>query len=169
MSQLALVSRERHAGKRWRRFTHFGFAATQAVAPLVGAEAAKAALSMPTGFLNVSGRFVPAALLSPIAGRNLFVGPDGRWMGRYVPAALRSWPFVLVRQEGAEQAVLCVDEASGLVEAEGTGEDFFDAAGNPSSAVKGVLEFLTAVEAQRTATDLAVAALAAANVIGPWG
>src|SRR5439155_18587465 len=154
MSQLARVSRERHAGKRWRRLTHYGFAATQAVAPLVGAELVKAAPALPTGFLDLSGRFVLVALLSPISGRNLFVGPDGRWLARYVPATFRSWPFLLIRQEEAERAVLCVDEANGLAGADGAGEDFFDPAGNPSSAVKGVLEFLTAVEAQRTATDL---------------
>jgi hypothetical protein len=99
----------------------------------------------------------------------MFVGPGGRWLGPYVPAWLRLYPFRLLPQQDTKELVLCVDEESGLVvERTAAGEEFFDAEGNLSPALKPVFEALTVMERSRTATDLAVAALAQAGVIRPW-
>jgi hypothetical protein len=69
----------------------------------------------------------------------------------------------------ADQLVLCVDEESGLAtEAGTTGESFFDEAGAISPALKPIVELLTQVQRSRQATDLAVSALAQADVIKPW-
>ena len=107
--------------------------------------------------------------MSPIAGRNFFIGPAGQWLGAYVPAGLRGCPFRLARVEGAEESILCIDEDSGLVvDADGTGEDFFDTDGNPSPANKTMLDFLLEIERNRALTDMAVAALAETGLIQPW-
>ena len=169
MPKFAAVSRERHAQKKWRRYESYAFAAADALAPIVGAELARAALSMPCAFLEQSGRYTLVAVLSPIPGRNMFVGPGGRWLGSYVPSWLRAYPFRVVTEPGTDKFVLYVDEESGLVvERDVAGEDFFDAEGNPSPSLKPVFEFLCAVERSRRVTDLAVAALAEAGVIRPW-
>ena len=52
---------------------------------------------MPIAFIEQAGRFVPMAMMCPMPEHNLFVGPDGQWLGGYVPASLRSYPFRLVR------------------------------------------------------------------------
>jgi SapC len=169
MPRFAVVSRERHEQKKWLRFNGYGFAAADAQAPIVVAELARAALSMPCAFLEQSGRYTLVAVLSVIPGRNMFVGPGGRWLGPYVPAWFRTHPFRMFPQQGTDKVVLCVDEESGLVvERDAAGADFFDAEGNPAPAVKPVFETLTEVERSRRATDLAVAALAQAGVIRPW-
>jgi hypothetical protein len=169
MVQFVAVSKERHAGKRWQRHPNYRFAATEALAPIVGAELARAALSMPLAFSEQAGRYTLVAVLSLTPGRNMFIGPDGRWFGAYVPACLRSYPFNLLPQQGTDQLVLCVDEGSGLVvEKHIAGEEFFDAEGNVSPALKPVFELLTQVQRSRQATDLAVSALAQAGVIRPW-
>jgi hypothetical protein len=170
MPAYAAVSRQTHAGKGWRRHEGYGFAAGEAVLPLVGAEFARAAVAMPIAFVGQDGAFRPMAVLSLVPGRNLFVGPDGKWLGGYVPAVLRGHPFALVRPEGAAEAILCVDEASGLVVEAGTpgAEPFFDAEGNPAPPVRQVLDFLSQLDANRIATGRAVAALAAAEALAPW-
>ena len=169
MPRFAAVSRERHSQKKWQRFNGYAFAAADALAPIVGAELARAALSMPCAFLEQSGRYTLVAILSPIPGRNMFIGPDGRWFGPYVPAWLRLYPFRLLAQQGSDQLVLCVDEESGLVvERSAAGEDFFDGEGNLSPALKPVYKALTEMERSRRGTDLTVAALAQAGVIRPW-
>ena len=73
MPQFAAISRERHANKKWLRFSNFSFAAGEVIAPIVGAELARAALAMPCAFLQQSGRYTLVAVLSIIAGRNMFV------------------------------------------------------------------------------------------------
>jgi hypothetical protein len=169
MSSIFPISLGRYAGKAWQRPAGFAFAASQAVVPLVGAEFAKAALSMPIAFVEQAGRYLPVGVMSPVSGRNLFVGPAGQWLGAYVPAALRSYPFRLGRVEGGEEVAVCIDEDSGLiVEADGVAEPFFDAAGNRTVTSQGMLDFLLAMEHSRMITELAVTAAAEAGLIEPW-
>ena len=48
------------------------------------------------------------------------------------------------------------------------GEAFYDSEGKPTASMQAMMNFLVAAERSRTATDLAVAALAKAGVICPW-
>lgn len=164
------VSRDRHASKAYLRPVGYGVAAREAVVPLVAAELPKAALAMPIALVGQGGSFRLVALLSLQPGQSLYVGPDGRWLGAYVPAALRGHPFALIRQETTAQSILCVDEASGLVVEAGTpgAEPFFAEGEGPSVALRQVLDFLGKVEANRALSERAVDALAAAGVIVPW-
>ena len=124
---------------------------------------------MPLAFFQDRDRFVLVAVLSLSPNRNMLVAPDGRWLGGYVPAFLRSYPFALVPKQGTDQLVLCIDTDSGLVvDGSAAGEDFVGPDGNISPALKKVLDFLNALEGSRRATDVAMAALAAAGVIQPW-
>jgi hypothetical protein len=164
-----VVTREHHAGKKWQRFTGYGFASTTALAPVVGVELARAALAMPLAFFQEAGRYVLVAMLSLTPNRNMLVAPDGRWLGGYIPACLRSYPFALLPQQGTDQTVLCVDTDSGLVvDGSATGEDFIGPDGNLSPALKQALDFLMGWERSRKATDVAVSTLAEAGVIQPW-
>ena len=169
MVNIVPVNSDRHAGKAWRRPSSFAFAATQAVVPLVAAEFAPAALAMPIAFIEQAGTYMPVGILSPLAGRNFFIGPAGQWLGTYVPAGLRGYPFRLGRREGSEQLALCIDEDSGLVvEADAAAEAFFAADGSLAPATKSMLDFLAAVQHSRMSTDLAVTTLAEAGLIEPW-
>jgi len=169
MSRLVPITREVHSQKRWRRNESYAFAASESIVPLVGSEFSKAAVAMPIAFIERSARFVPVAVLSPLPGRNLFVGPAGQWLGRYIPASLRAYTFRFALVEGEKDPVLCIDEDSGLiVDAEEQTEQFFAPDGAPSAAIQLFWRFLMEVEASRTQTDLAISALASAAVIQPW-
>jgi len=159
MPQLVPLTPERHAGKRWKRYTSYAFVRDRAIAPLTGAELARAALSLPIVFIQQGDLWFPAALLGLSPGTNLFVAPDGRWLGDYVPASFRGYPFQLLRAKD-EQWVLCVDESSELIVDGADGEPFFDADNTPAPAVNQVLEFLGQVSRNRETTHKACAALA---------
>jgi hypothetical protein len=147
MARFVAVSREAHAEKVWRRFANTQFAAREALA----------------------GRYLPMAMMSPTPGHNLFVGPDGDWLGGYMPSSLRSHPFRLFRREGSEEMTLYIDEDSGVIgDADEAGEPFFASDGQPSPSISTIMEFLRQIEASRVATDLAMASLAAAGVMEPW-
>ena len=169
MARFVAVSREAHAQKVWRRFANYQFAAKEALASIVLAEVVHVGSWMPIVFIEEAGRYVLMAMMSPMPGHNLFVGPDGEWLGGYVPSSLRSHPFRLVRREGSEQMTLYIDEDSGVIrDADEAGEPFFAADGKPSPSISTIVEFLRQIEANRVATDLATASLAAAGVIEPW-
>jgi hypothetical protein len=168
MPRYAAVSRERHAGKKWLRYTNLAFAAGEAIVPVVGAELARAVLAMPCAFVQQAGHYVLVAALS-LGDRNMFVGADGRWLGRYVPAVFRLYPFRVLPTAGTDAVALCVDEESEfVVDGSSAGEEFFDADGNPAAVLKPVFDAAMALERDRKSTDLAVAALVQAGVIRPW-
>jgi hypothetical protein len=170
MAKIVPVDRERHVGKGWRRPRGYGFAAADALAPLGGSEFTHAVLAMPIGFVEKSGRYMPVALLGLAKGSNVFVGPDGQWLGSYVPAVFRTYPFSLEHREGNEQTILCVDEDSNLIVDLGGEniEKFFVADGSPSATTNTIADVLRRIEHDQTQTGLAVAALSEAGVITPW-
>jgi len=165
MNTIVPLSPERHAGKYWKRFTSYDFAVKTQLAPLTAAELAKAVHAMPLCFARNETRFYLAGLLSPKPSENWFVGPDGHWLGGYVPACFRGHPFILAEVQG--QTVLCVDESCGLISDTG-GESFFNADGQVFPSVSKVLAFLQAVKQNHNATQSGVDALAEAGVLAEW-
>lgn len=169
MVNIVPISTERHADKAWLRPNGFQFVSTQAVVPLVGAEFGRACLGLPIGFVQQADTYVPAAVMSPIAGRNLLVGPAGQWLGSYIPAALRSYPFRLGQVPETGQITLCIDEDSGtVVDADGGAEDFLDAEGKPTPQMQAMLNFMLEMEKSRRLTERAVKSLTDAGLIRPW-
>ncbi len=168
MTSLHVISRERHANQTWQRPSNYAFAAQQAVVVLVAAELPKAVMSLPLAFIEHEGGFVPVAVLGLQPGSNLFVGADGRWVGPFIPAVVRSHPFRLAQTDDGQQA-LCIDEESALLIAgPGGGERFFNEDGQPAQAVLDILKFLTEIAQSAAATALACAALAQYQLIRPW-
>ena len=167
MTKLAAINYQRHGGKRWLSFgSDFGFAAQTAVVPLVVRELPKATMAFPIGFIREGKTLGPAAIMSLETKHNLFVAADGRWLGGYQPAALRSFPFRLIKTKSGEFA-LCIDEESGLITDSKDGEPFFEGR-EISAGLKQVLDFLTQFEQNKVATERACVALERHDVIKPW-
>lgn len=173
MPNIQIVSRQRHSQVRWQAVENYLAVAQDAVVPLVMAELPKAQATMPLAFVVTgegdSAQYVPVAVLGLGAGRNLWVAPDGRWLGAYIPAAYRSRPFLLANTEQGQQ-VLCIEEDIGLPggDAGAKGEAFFTEAGEPAPAVATMLHFLTEVETSRAATARICAVLQRHNLFQPW-
>ena len=167
MSNFQAISRARHAKQRWKRYANYAFAAADSVVPLVAAELPKAAMSLPVAFIEQGGVYVPAAVLGLQPGNNVFVAPDWRWVGQYIPAAFRSYPFRLAKTEDGQQ-VLCIDEDSGLLTDGSIGEPFFADDGQPARVILDILNFLTQIEQNRTATAAACVVLQKHQLIRPW-
>lgn len=167
MPNFQAITRERHGQQRWKRYTNYRFAAADSVVPLVAAELPKAVMSLPIAFIEQGEGYVPAAVLGLQPGNNVFVAPDWRWVGHYIPAAFRSYPFRLALTEDGQQ-VLCIDEDSGLVSEGTVGEFFFADDGQPAQATLDILNFLNQLEQSRAATSGACAVLQKHALIRPW-
>ena len=167
MPNYQVITRERHGAKRWLRYTGYAFAMREAVMPLALAELAKAALSLPIGFIAQGDGFVPAAVMSLQPEKNLFVAADGRWIHGYIPAAVRGYPFRLAKASDGRQ-VLCIDEDSGLVNDGPDGESFFDDEGKPVQALREIMDFLEQTEQSRQVAARACAVLSKHHLIQQW-
>lgn len=167
MSSVIQVSPARHAGKYWQRFQSYRFAAHTQFAPLVAAELTNAVLNMSLCFVYRENQYHLMALLSPVPGENYFVSPEFSWLGGYVPAHFRGYPFSLSVSSGSINPTLCVNENSGLI-SDSEGELFFNREGELSKAVSEVKLFLEEVEKSRIKTEMAVSALGDAGLISQW-
>lgn len=175
--KLQPVSPQVFGDKRWQRYTGYGFAAAQNFSPLVLRELPRAMLAMPIAFIaakaaegDLAPAFVPVAVQGFTQGQNLFVHPNGQWVGSYVPAAQRGHPFYMASTPDGQQ-VLCFDTDSGLLRTVQPGvqaEEFFGADQQPSKAVASILEFLSNVAAQQPVTARACAVLQSHGLIQPW-
>ncbi|HZV64882.1 MAG TPA: SapC family protein [Telluria sp.] len=168
MPQFTAVTPEFFANKSWQQPSTYAFAAQANVLPVIAAELAKLVPRMPLGFVQTEAGFQLVAIASLQPDSNFFIAPDGRWLGDYVPAVLRSYPFRLVKLQDRDESILCFDESSGSALGAGIGEAFFDAAGTPGAMVNRMLDLVSQIERSRVATQAAVDALQAAGLIQPW-
>lgn len=166
MSKLQPVTRQQHGILRWKRFASYAFAAQDAAVQVVASEVVRAMMAMPLAFMKESSGFMLMAVQGLATGSNLFVAPDGRWLGGYIPSAYRGYPFRLANTPEGQQ-VLCFIEGSGLL-SETEGELFFGEDDQPSQAVKDVLGFLTQVAQARQVTVGICALLDKHQLIQPW-
>jgi hypothetical protein len=126
----------------------YGFARGVNSVPLTAVEFPLAAAEYPIVFARTGGQVLPVAVLGARRGENLCLGPDDRWLPRYVPAFVRRYPFVFAHSDDGKALTLCLDEAGPGVNFEGRGQGLFGPDGQPAAYVHGVLQFALDYRAQ---------------------
>jgi hypothetical protein len=167
MAEVVAVSKVRHASLTWQRPVNFLFASKDPVVVLGSHEVPRAIMSMAVGFMENMGTHIVVAVQGLKLGQNRFVSRDGRWLGDYIPATYRTYPFCLGRSpEGTD--VLCVDEAKAQVSASPSGESFFLPDGAPAPHVAEALALLTQMEKDRQNAQKVCQLLAQHDLLEPW-
>ena len=161
----ALLDREKHRAVRVRPVAGYGFARRANSVVLAASEFAEACKEYAVVFTRASdGRVMPAVVLGLRGGENLFVGDDGGWDARTIPAYVRRYPFVLAELPGEPSLAVCIDEACpGLGHDEG--EPLFDAEGRETAYLRTALDFLAAYQREIARTQAFCARLAQAGVL----
>lgn len=138
----ALLDRNKHRRTRVRPGAGFAFARNTNSLFVAGVEFNEASKEYAIVFTRSGngGQPVPVLLMGMRDKENLFVGDADRWEGRYVPAFVRRYPFVLTPGP-QQQLAVCIDEASAAV-TETDGEALFDEQGAETPFLKKTLEFL---------------------------
>lgn len=165
MPEWVAISRTQHATFYYQPRHGYRFAAEQSVASILLAELGKLLPHYALGFIQQGEHYQPVALLGLNGQQNLYLHPDGRWLGNYVPASLRGYPFTLANTEDQQQ-VLCIAQ-------EHLGEDdqsvpLFDEEGQLDQRVQKTLAFLQECEKNRQVTQAAAGVLGDTGVIEPW-
>lgn len=147
-----LLDRERHRRRRVRAGSSFAFARHANSLYLAGVEFNEACKEYAIVFSRTpEGGVIPVVMLGLRNRENLFVDDTGRWLGRYVPAFVRRYPFVLAQLPGQSLAV-CMDEAyDGINEEEG--EPLFDGDGRDTPFLRNALDFLSQYQREYQRTE----------------
>lgn len=158
-----LLDREKHKHLRVKPGNDFSFARKANSVYLAGAEFNEAMKEYAIVFVRPgNGRTVPVAVLGLRTRENLFVDDKAHWAGRYVPAFIRRYPFVLAHL--GEQLGVCIDEAYGgfnLTE----GEPLFDARGANTPFLANAVDFLGRYQAEFARTEVFCQRLEQAGVL----
>jgi hypothetical protein len=146
-----LLDRAKHRRRRIRPSTSFAFARNANSLYLAAAEFPHACKEYAIVFTRTPSGVIPVVMLGLRARENLYVAQDGAWQGRYVPAFVRRYPFVLATLPGQSMAV-CIDEAyEGVNESEG--DALFDAQGQDTPFLRNALDFLSACQREHLRTE----------------
>ncbi len=152
--------------RAWKPSPDYRFAAGSQICPVTRDELALAVCNFPLAFVP-GPRPSLVALLGFGDLRNVFINPAGQWIGAYVPAVLRSYPFKLLpAQDG--QFALGYDTASGLIVDAGEGEPFFVSETQPAERIQQVMQHLVRVHQGQQALSDAAALLARHELLEPW-
>src|SRR3954469_19584448 len=96
-----LLDRDRHRKRRVKPSSSFAFARKANSLYLAGVEFGEACKEYAVVFTRgANGKTVPVVMLGLRSRENLFVDAQDRWTGRYVPAFVRRYPFVLAELPG---------------------------------------------------------------------
>ena len=148
------ISSERH--RDWSLVAGEDYSYARAVnsVPLLAAEFIATAVMDTIVFAGSETDVVPTVILGMRDGENASVGPDGRWVGGYIPAFLRRYPFVFARSEDAKTFTLCIDEEFEGFNKDGRGERLFDSDGKRTKYLESMLTFVREYQALFERTNL---------------
>jgi hypothetical protein len=130
---------------------NYAFTAAINSVPLMAVEFPLAAGEYPIVFGGSDADLTPVAILGVRADENLFLGEDGAWGAKYIPAFVRRYPFVFSHAD--EKFVLCVDEEFAGFNKEGRGQRLFEDDGSLTPYVDGILKFLQDYQTQFLTTQ----------------
>ena len=102
MPQWTALSPSQHADQRFLPRDGYHFAAQLNIAGIFLAELPKLLPHYVVVFIKEGRHFLPMVLLG-VGQKNLYVAPNGKWLGSYVPASVRGYPFVLATNEFGEK------------------------------------------------------------------
>lgn len=149
--RVVALNDKQHEKLRVRPPKNFAYAARINSVPLLANEFFEAAREYPIVFTDGQNGPLPVALLGLREAENLFVGSNGKWDARYVPAFVRRYPFVPATGDNGELLV-CIDEASACFDTK-SGEPLFSG-GKPTSQLEHAITFLREFHVAAAGTEL---------------
>jgi SapC protein len=126
----------------------YAFARNVNSVPLMAVEFPHAAPEYAIVFAGAKDEVMPAVILGVRGNENLYLGAQGKWSAKYIPAFVRRYPFVFSTADDGKTFMLCVDEAFAGFNRDARGQRLFAEDGKPTPYVENVLKFLQEYQAQ---------------------
>jgi hypothetical protein len=137
------ISSESHRDWSVKMGSDYKFSSGVNSVPLLAAEFLAAAQDYAIVFAGNGADLVPTVILGIRDNENSQVATDGSWLGSYVPAFLRRYPFIFSQSQDEKNFVLCIDEEFDGFNQAGKGERLFDSDGERTAFLQNKLAFVT--------------------------
>lgn len=170
MPNLKAVNKTEFTKKSWKNISNFLFAAKDSTCPLGLSELPKAMSAVPLAFACTNDEYSIVAIHGLLPATNMYVLPDGKWGGIYIPNVYKIYPFSLahVGSEKGDTAVLCVDTDSDLVTDDETEQPFFDEDLKPTQLILQMTESVFNIAADRQRSISIANSLCECGLLKPW-
>lgn len=145
----------------------YAFSSEMNSVPLVTAEFPAAAREYPIVFVQVGEAVIPAIVLGMRGKENLFLDEAGTWQAKYIPAFIRSYPFIFGSNDHGKNIVLCIDEAFAGLNQEGRGQRMFTDDGKQTAYLGKVLKLLQTYQLEFRRSQLFCQNLKAKELLEP--
>lgn len=164
MPNIIALSPAKHSSYSFSPRDGYHFAKQQSAVPILLAELNRVLPQYPIAFLPENDQYTAVAITGD-GKRNLYINNDGKWLGEYVPSALRGYPFAIANNKEG-QGIFCIHEEH--LHSNTEHQPLFTDNKELSAEAKQHLDFLTQCEGNRQQTSKATAALAENNLLVPW-
>lgn len=142
-----------HKDLKFETSINLKFAATTAMAPITASEISKSMRHFPIAF-STEEPIVPVAFMSLLAGKNAFVDLAGQWVGEYLPAHIRRYPFILGDTDDPEKFTIMFDTDAPEINTI-SGLPLYEENGDMAPALQDAADFLQAFQSElKTTQDL---------------
>lgn len=150
--KLEVINKIKDKNKGIEEVPNFSYSKELINAPIALTEFFESCKNYPIFFAkDKDNKWFATALLGYKQGENLFVDEKGVWKDlHYIPAFIRSYPFILVNQENKEELILAV-EGEYLSDKKDS-KKLFDEKGENSEFLNSVLTFLNQFHADNLST-----------------
>ncbi len=148
------VTKQRHGNWSVKAGTDYAFTKQVNSVPLMAVEFPSAAAEYAIVFAGTEEAVMPVVILGVKERENRYLTETGGWQAKYIPAFVRRYPFVFSSSEDGTNFALCIDEEFAGCNQDGRGERLFDAEGEQTQYLRGVLEFLKSYQAQFRRTQV---------------
>lgn len=150
--KLEAINKNEHKNKGIKEVANLEYSKELINAPIAASEFFEACKNYPIFFAKEKdGKWFASVLLGYKQGKNIFVDEKGVWKElHYIPAFIRSYPFILVNQEKKEELILAVDGE--YLSENKDAKKLFDEKGENSEFLNSVLTFLNQFHTDSLAT-----------------
>ena len=176
MTKMVRLDKKQHQGYNLERNFPFSFCKKDTLCPIILAEVPHIVQQAPIVFVKKNKNTFGVFMLQGYFDQtNSFCSDSGAWLGSYIPAQYRQYPFSLMTPETKEKnaeikSIVCFDQSSNLVTKKISKHSvpLFDEQGETTEHIKNVMNFLSKVEGSRTNTQEIVNALDKKSLFQPW-
>jgi len=150
--KLEVLNKIEHKNKSIRDVKDFLYSKELINAPIALSEFFEACKNYPIFFAkDKDNKWFASVLLGYKQGENLFIDEKGVWKElHYIPAFVRTYPFILVNQENQKDLVIAIEKD--FLTDEENPKKLFDTEGNNSEFLNSALNFLNQYYADSIST-----------------
>ncbi len=166
-NEISPLSAERHKDWYITPVKDYSFTKSTQAVPLMAIEFLNAAGDYPIVFVGEDDEIMPVILLGLQQSENVYLSSEGKWEGKYVPAFIRRYPFVLSQADSQEKVFLCIDESYPGFNQNQEGIALIGEEGKASEYTDGILRFLSQFQAEYQRTKAICKRLKELNLLEP--